>query len=120
MPVPLHRERQKLRGFNQASVIAHALSAKVSLPVDEVSLVRVEHTERHRAGMDARDRRESVETAFAVAHPALIAGERILLIDDVFTTGSTVSACASALFAAGAEKVFVLTLARPLPLDSII
>ena len=67
--------------------------------------------------LDARDRRESVEGAFAVSHPALIAGERVLLIDDVFTTGATVSACASTLFAAGAEKVLVLTLARPLPLD---
>jgi ComF family protein len=114
IPVPLHRERENVRGFNQASVIARALSAAVSLPIDEISLVRTEHTTRHRAGMDARDRRESVENAFAVSYPALIAGERALLIDDVFTTGATVSACAKALFAAGAADVFVLTLARPL------
>ncbi|MEP6743287.1 MAG: double zinc ribbon domain-containing protein [bacterium] len=115
VPVPLHREREKTRGFNQASMIAQALSAAVSLPIDEVSLVRTGHTTRHRAGMDARDRRASVDTAFEASHPALIAGERILLIDDVFTTGATVSACARALFGANAAEVFVLTIARPLP-----
>jgi len=114
VPVPLHKKREQARGFNQAGVTAHALSAAVSLPIDEMSLARIEHTTRHRAGMDARDRRESVENAFAVSHPALIAGERVLLIDDVFTTGATVSACAEALFEAGAADVFVLTLARPL------
>jgi len=115
VPVPLHNEREKARGFNQASVIAEALSAVVSLPLDEISLVRTEHTSRHRAGMDARDRRESVEKSFAVSYPALIAGERVLLIDDVFTSGATVSACAEALLDAGAADVFVLTIARPLP-----
>lgn len=114
VPVPLHNEREKARGFNQAGVIGHALSAAVSLPIDEISLKRIEHTTRHRAGMDARDRRESVEKAFAVSYPALIAGEHVLLIDDVFTTGATVSACARALLDAGAAEVFVLTIARPL------
>jgi ComF family protein len=114
VPVPLHQQREKARGFNQASVIARALSAAVSLPFDDISLLRTEHTHRHRAGMDARDRRDSVEKAFAVSYPALIAGERVLLIDDVFTSGATVSACAKALLEAGAAEVFVLTIARPL------
>ncbi|MEP6718103.1 MAG: ComF family protein [bacterium] len=114
VPVPLHKERQKARGFNQAAVIAHALSLAIALPVDEISLLRTEHTSRHRAGMDARDRRESVANAFSVPYPALIAGERVLLIDDVFTTGATVSACAKALLDAGAAEVCVLTIARPL------
>lgn len=113
VPVPLHQERQKARGFNQAAVIARALSTGVSLPIDEISLLRTGHTSRHRAGMDARDRRESVANAFTVSYPALIAGERVLLIDDVFTTGATVSACARALLDAGAAEVFVLTIARP-------
>jgi ComF family protein len=115
VPVPLHKEREQARGFNQAGVIGRALSAAVSLPIDEISLKRTEHTTRHRAGMDARDRRESVENAFAISYPALIAGERILLIDDVFTSGATVSACAKVLLEAGAADVFVLTIARPLP-----
>jgi ComF family protein len=114
IPVPLHKEREKARSFNQAGVIGCALAQAVSVSIDEISLKRTEHTTRHRAGMDARDRRESVENAFTVSYPALIAGERILLIDDVFTSGATVSACARVLLQAGASEVFVLTIARPL------
>ena len=113
VPVPLHSQREKARGFNQAAIIARELSRLTKLSMDEVSVVRSHHTERHRAGMDARGRRETVADAFRVVHPALIAGERILLVDDVFTTGATVSACAASLIDAGAAEVYVLTLARP-------
>ena len=113
VPVPLHPERERARGFNQAAVLARELSRVTGLPVDEQSLARIVHTELHRAGMDERARRESVENAFAAQHPRLIDGERILLIDDVFTTGATVSACAATLKEAGASEVFVLTVARP-------
>jgi ComF family protein len=114
IPVPLHPDREKARGFNQAAVIGRALSQVSGLPLDEVSLRRTVHTNRHRAGMDARDRRATVADAFRVSYPALIAGERVLLVDDVFTTGATVSSCAKSLLAAGAAEVFVLTIARPL------
>ena len=114
IPVPLHPEREKARGFNQAAVIGRSLSRASAVPCDEVSLVRDHHTERHRAGMDAKDRRATVADAFRVSYPALIAGERILLVDDVFTTGATVSSCAGSLLEAGAAEVFVLTIARPM------
>lgn len=110
--VPLHPSRERERGFNQAALLARELSRLSKLPLDEHSVVRSIHTERHRAGMDARARRESVWNSFAVRHPDSIKGQRVLLIDDVFTTGATVSACAAALRAAGAEEVFVLTIAR--------
>jgi ComF family protein len=113
VPVPLHPERMRERGFNQAAALAAALARSTGLPLDEWSLVRTLHTTRHRAGMDASARRESVQGAFEAQRPRLIKGERILLVDDVFTTGATVSACASALKAAGAQEVFVLTVARP-------
>jgi ComF family protein len=112
VPVPLHPERERERGFNQAAVLGRALARETNLPLDEWSLARVAHGERHRAGMDARGRRESVEAAFRVVRPRLVEGQRVLLVDDVFTTGATVSACAVALKAAGASEVFVLTLAR--------
>ena len=112
--VPLHPKREKGRGFNQGAVIGRELSRLTGLPLDEVSVVRTSYSERHRAGMDERGRRETVENAFQVRRFNLIAGERILLVDDVFTTGATVSSCAKCLKGAGAKDVFVLTIARPL------
>jgi ComF family protein len=112
MPVPLHPKRQRARGFNQASVLAQVLSKSLRLPLDEVSLSRVSWSEIYRAGLDVKGRRDTVEGAFVVIHPRLVAGEEILLVDDVFTTGATVSACAEVLIMAGAKSVFVLTLAR--------
>lgn len=112
VPVPLHAERERERGFNQATLIARALASRANLPLDEWSVARTGHTARHRAGMDRRARRETVERAFQVTRPRLVAGERVLLVDDVFTTGATVSSCAQALSEAGAEAVFVLTVAR--------
>lgn len=112
IPVPLHADRERERGFNQAVLIARELSRATSLPLDVVSLERVTGVKRHRAGMDAKGRHDTVAAAFVVAHPALVSGERILLVDDVFTTGATVSACASVLREAGALDVFVLTVAR--------
>lgn len=112
LAVPLHPMRERERGFNQAARLASAVAKRVGLTFDAWSLARVAHSERHRAGMDARARRESVSEAFAVARPRLVSGERVLLVDDVFTTGATASACAVALKAAGALEVYVLTAAR--------
>ncbi|HJU94347.1 MAG TPA: ComF family protein [Pyrinomonadaceae bacterium] len=112
IPVPLHDKRMKARGFNQASIMAQSLSKSLGLPSDEVSLVRVSGTEQYRAGLDAKGRLDTVAGAFQVRHSRLVAAEDILLIDDVFTTGATVSACSEVLIRAGARSVFVLTIAR--------
>ncbi|MEW6729741.1 MAG: ComF family protein [Acidobacteriota bacterium] len=112
LPVPLHSQRLRERGFNQAETIAAALAQEVKLPLDRDSLVRIKPTAKHRAGMDRIDRSASVVDAFQVLRPRLIAGTRILLIDDLFTTGCTLSACAKTLLNAGAASVSVLTLAR--------
>jgi len=112
VPVPLHPQRLRARGFNQASVLAQVLSKSLGLPLDEVSLSRVSASEKYRAGMDVKGRSDSVAGAFEVVHPRLVANENILLVDDVFTTGATVSACAEVLLAAGAKSIYVLTLAR--------
>lgn len=112
VPVPLHVERQKMRGFNQAAVIARSLSTRLLLPINDVSLIRRQHAEKYRSGLDARGRSETVAGAFEIVHPGLVQGEKILLVDDVFTTGATADACSKVLLAAGAAKVFVLTIAR--------
>lgn len=112
MPVPLHRLRERQRGFNQAAIIARLISRESGLRFDDRSLKRIKPTERHRAGMDANDRSQSVERAFEVARPRLIDGASVLLVDDVYTTGSTICAATRALLDAGAHQVKVLTIAR--------
>lgn len=112
VPVPLHERRAKERGFNQAAVIAEALARGLKKPLDAASLARTGGSEKYRAGLDPKARRDTVARAFAVRHPRLVEGENILLVDDVFTTGATVNACAEALLASGARNVTVLTIAR--------
>jgi ComF family protein len=110
--VPLHPTRERERGFNQALVLARALQRPSRLPLAEHVLVREIQTTMHRAGMDAKARRQSVANAFTVRHPEVIAGKCVLLLDDVFTTGATASACSATLKEAGAAEVLVLTIAR--------
>jgi len=112
VPVPLHRLREKQRGFNQAAIIAGVISKRFNLRLDDHSLVRMKPTERHRAGLDATDRAKSVERAFVVSKRRLITGAKVLLVDDVYTTGSTVCAATQSLLEAGARQVNVLTIAR--------
>ncbi|HXQ69977.1 MAG TPA: double zinc ribbon domain-containing protein, partial [Pyrinomonadaceae bacterium] len=90
IPVPLHENRRRERGFNQASVIADALSKQLQLPLDEATLLRPRASEKYRAGLDPKGRRDTVAGAFEVRYPKLVEGESVLLVDDVFTTGATV------------------------------
>jgi ComF family protein len=112
IPVPLHRVRKRQRGFNQATIVAELISREFNLRLDDRSLLRTKPTERHRAGMDATDRAQSVERAFEVVRPRLIAGASVLLVDDVYTTGSTICSATRSLIKAGARQVKVLTIAR--------
>jgi len=112
LAVPLHRLRQRERGFNQATIIARSLASRFDLAFDDSTLARTAHTDRHRAGIDAIDRAKSVERAFKVRQPRKVRGASVLLIDDLFTTGSTICAATGALLDAGAASVRVLTVAR--------
>ena len=113
LPVPLHPERERRRGFNQAAEIARAISPQLRLPIEEGCLMRSAGSEKYRAGLDAKGRSDTVADAFDVQTPRRVEGEVILLVDDVFTTGATASSCARVLCAAGAKSVLVLTIARP-------
>ena len=112
IPVPLSKRRLLERGFNQAAVLAQILAKNTRINLDEQSLVRTVHTPMHRAAMDRKARELTVKNAFEVKRPRLIEGAKILLIDDVFTSGATVSNCAKILKKKGAECVYVLTVAR--------
>ena len=114
IPVPLSKKRFLERGFNQAAVLSKILAEQFGIKIDEQSFIRKIHTPLHRVGMDAKARASSVEKAFEVARPKFIGGREILLIDDVFTSGATVSSCAKVLKDNGAEKVYVFTLAKTL------
>jgi ComF family protein len=112
IPIPLHPGRKRERGFNQASVIARGLSRILSIPVDEKQLYRTKPTERHRAGMDSFDRAKSIANAFSGMGPARLNGCRVLLVDDLCTTGSTLAEAATALIKSGACQVSAFTIAR--------
>jgi ComF family protein len=112
VPVPLSARRHHERGFNQAAVIARELSRVSGLPLDEHSLVRTRHTPTHRVAMDRKARELSVKNAFSVLRPKLIEDNKILLVDDILTSGATLSNCAKALKKHGAARVDALTLAR--------
>jgi len=113
LPVPLHRRRLIRRGFNQAALLAAAVSRKLGCRLDVATLIRVIATSPQTA-QDLDSRRRNVHNAFAVRYPERIAGLKVLLIDDVLTTGATANECARVLRAAGACAVDVLTIARAL------
>jgi ComF family protein len=112
IPVPLSERRLRERGYNQAELLGRLIEKRFSVPLDAYTLRRVRHSPIHRAAMDRRGRELTVEKAFEVKRPKLVADRSVLLVDDVLTTGATVSSCAGALKKAGAGEVFVLTLAR--------
>jgi ComF family protein len=109
-PVPLGLARLAERGYNQSSLLARPLSLALHVPYRPQILSRVRET-RSQVGLTAAERRENVSGAF-VARSNGIMGRNVLLVDDVTTSGSTLDACAEALFTAGARQVYGLTLAR--------
>lgn len=111
VPVPLHRWRLWGRGFNQSALVAAALSRRLGIADDNLVLERVKRTPPLK-GMGERERRRTVAGAFRVTDRARVRGKRVILIDDVLTTGSTAEACARALQRAGAARVELLCWAR--------
>lgn len=113
VPVPLHWTRLFSRRFNQSALLAQALSARSGVAIDPVALKRARRTPSQ-GHLSPTARRRNVAGAFQVPAPDTVAGKRVLLIDDVYTTGATANACARALKKGGATAVDVLTLARAL------
>jgi ComF family protein len=113
VPVPLHWRRLWARRFNQSAALAKIVSNVSEIPVAVDALKRVKPT-RQQVGLTASERAQNVQGAFAVpeAARAEVAGRRLVLIDDVLTTGATIDACARALLRGGAASVDVLVFAR--------
>ncbi|MFW8602017.1 double zinc ribbon domain-containing protein [Desulfobacterota bacterium M19] len=111
IPVPLHRKRLRQRGFNQALTLARSLFPRNKQIIRGDLLVRQRWT-TPQASLNGRERRRNLRNAFMVAGSAPVKGKNILLIDDVFTTGSTLNECAAVLLKSGAHDIQALTLAR--------
>ena len=121
VPVPLYPGKRRQRGFNQAELIGQvALRAPIAGKRFQLAsgiLTRVRDT-HSQIGLTSHQRRENLRGAFAVMHPQQIAGREIVLVDDVYTTGTTASECARILRRAGASRVWVVTVARTLKMAS--
>jgi ComF family protein len=111
VPVPLHRERLRQRGYNQAELIARPLARRLGLPCRSVLLVRT-RPRPDKLHLTFEERWSSVRGAFAARPGSQVDNRRVLLVDDVMTTGATLDACARALRDAGAKSVVCLTVAR--------
>jgi ComF family protein len=112
LPIPLSAKRRIERGFNQAEVIAEYVAKVIGAEYKPDSLRRKLHADRNRAMMDRKARELTVRNAFEVANRDDIDGKKVLVVDDVLTSGATVSACAKVLKRNGAASVTVFTLAR--------
>jgi competence protein ComFC len=111
VPVPLHRDRERQRGYNQARLISKPLARKLGLPHKAVLLVRT-RPRPDKQVLSLEERWESVRGAFATRPGSQVDNKRVLLVDDVMTTGATPDACAQALLESGAKSVLGLTIAR--------
>ena len=107
MPVPVHKKRLRFRGFNQAEILAEKLGECLDIPVRTEVLVRTEDTKPQKT-LDVHKRIANLQKGFAVTRP--VEGRRILLVDDIYTTGSTANAIAGKLRAVGVKNVYVLTI----------
>lgn len=110
VPVPLHKRRLRHRGFNQSLLLSREVSKALSVPLDYINLKRVRETEQQ-INLTALERVRNVSGAFETGRAGVFKGRQVLLVDDVFTTGATITECSRVLKRAGA-KVFALTLAR--------
>ena len=110
IPVPLHENRFKSRGFNQSALLADYLSQKTGIPCMENVLIRPLDTQTQ-TGLNRSKRAENLKNAFTTVGPETIRNKNILLIDDVHTTGATADSCSRVLRKAGAAKVYVITIA---------
>ena len=110
LPVPLHRNKLRKRGYNQSDTFAKGLAAAMQLPWSNNTLARITNTETQ-TRKNRLARWQNVEEVFRVTKPEEVKGKRVLLVDDVLTTGATLEACAVVLLAAGCAEVSVVTIA---------
>ena len=112
IPIPLHKNREQSRGFNQSKLIAEIISNQLKLPLITGVLVRVKDTKTQTDFKDWEQRTKNVSGAFQIAKPDLVKGKNLILVDDVYTSGSTINEAVQILRAAGAKKITAIVLAK--------
>lgn len=110
VPVPLHENRRRERGFNQSEEIAKGISSILSISMLKNSLIRVKDTP-HQTGLMRNQRQENIKKAFQIVDIESVQDKKVLLVDDVYTTGATIDSCAKTLKQAGAKEVYFAVLA---------
>ena len=118
VPVPLHLDRQRERGYNQSELLCGKLAEVIKLPIRTDIMERTKNT-LSQADLEKQDRIKNVEEAFKVVNKKACKNAIILLVDDVYTTGSTLNACAKSLFKAGANKVYCITPAHTISAEEM-
>ena len=111
VPVPLDKKKMKSRGYNQSEELAEELSKILQIPAFSESLIKIKST-KSQMELSKKDREKNLESAFKIKNPAKLAGKKIFLVDDVYTTGSTMEECVKTLREAGAKQVWGITIAR--------
>ena len=109
VPLPMHPAKKRERGFNQAEILTRALSASLSIPMEE-TLIRTQDTPPQ-AGLHPRLRAENVKDVFSISSGCDVRGRNYILIDDIYTTGASLNECAKTLISAGATRVLCMTFA---------
>jgi ComF family protein len=117
IPVPLGKKRLKERGYNQVGLVARPLAVQLGLRYEPGALRKIRET-RTQVGLTASERSQNVQDAYR-ADPRRVERKSVIVMDDVATTGSTISACTAALLSAGAKDIYVLTIARALSHHSL-
>jgi ComF family protein len=111
VPVPMHTTRLRERGYNQAQLLGEHAAQQLAIPCVPEAVQRLRHTQSQ-VNLNAQERQANMQDAFE-ANPQLVSGQTILLIDDVYTTGATLAACAQTALDAGATAVYGLTVTSP-------
>ena len=112
IPIPLWKKKEKERGFNQSALLAEAVSDIIGIPFENEVLIRNRKTVPQK-GLSRSKRSDNLRGAFSLGKGSSVENKKIVLVDDIYTTGSTVYECSKILYGAGADKVFYLALSAP-------
>lgn len=110
IPVPLHKRRERQRGFNQAELLARVIAREMGWKLDKKVLVRLQDT-RSQSDLTKQERQRNVRDAFSLFPGVSLKGEKVLIVDDIYTTGSTMDSCSRALRQAEPEAIYIISLA---------